>query len=98
MTAKKFLAENNIYYIEKDVATDQEAQREMTRRNVGGVPAFLIGDDMVVGLDKGRVLALADHRLVACPECGSKMRLPVNKGKLKVTCSNCGNLFLTKPK
>ncbi len=98
MTAKKFLGENNIHYIEKDVNTDQDAQREMTRRNVAGVPAFLIGDDMVVGLDKGKVLALTDHRLVACPKCGTKTRLPLNKGKLKVTCSNCGNQFITQPK
>lgn len=98
MTAKKFLGENNIHYVEKDVNTDQEAQREMMKRKATGVPSFLIGDDMVVGLDRAKILALADHRLVACTECGTKMRVPSNKGKLKVTCSNCGNRFIANPK
>jgi DNA-directed RNA polymerase subunit RPC12/RpoP len=70
----------------------------MMKRHAAGVPAFLIGDDMIVGLDKSKILALTDHRVVSCPECGTKMRLPANKGQLKVTCSNCGNRFLAKPK
>lgn len=53
------------------------------------MPSFLIGDEMVVGLNKARILELVDHRLVACPQCGAKMRVPTNKGSLTVTCPKC---------
>ncbi len=33
----------------------------MIRRKARGVPAFLIGDDMVVGLDKTQILQLVNH-------------------------------------
>jgi RNase P subunit RPR2 len=62
-------------------------------RNVMGVPAFLIGDDMVVGLDRQRVLSLVDHRLVSCDQCSQKMRVPIGKGRIKVTCPKCSNKF-----
>ena len=96
--AKKFLAENNIHYVEKDVNQDPGARSEMMRRKVTGVPAFLIGDDMIVGLDQAKVLSLVDHRVVPCSRCGTKIRIPVNKGKLRVTCAKCGNVFETEPK
>lgn len=93
--AKKFLSQNNIHFIEKDVNVDREARNEMIRRKVTGVPAFLIGDDIVVGLDKAKLLALVDHRLVECENCHKKMRVPHNKGKLKVSCPNCGHTMTT---
>lgn len=64
------------------------------RRGISGVPAFLIGDEMVVGLDRARVMSLVDHRLMICDKCGTKMRVPTGKGKIKVTCSKCGNKFV----
>ena len=67
----------------------------MMKLGVTGVPTFLIGEDVVVGLDRNRVLALVDHKLVTCEKCGSKMRVPKNKGTLKVTCSKCGHKFIT---
>lgn len=81
--------------MEKDINVDSEARKFMMQRGVSGVPSFLIGEEMVVGLDKEKVLALVDHRLVACEKCGSKMRLPINKGKLKVTCPKCQHKFET---
>ncbi|GAB1475883.1 hypothetical protein MASR2M70_07150 [Bacillota bacterium] len=48
-----------------------------------------------MGLDTSRILTLVDHRLISCEKCGKKMRVPINKGVLKVTCANCGNVFTT---
>lgn len=62
-------------------------------RNVMGVPAFLIGDDLVVGLDEKKVLSLVDHRLVYCKKCSQKLRVPVGKGRITVTCPKCSNKF-----
>lgn len=59
-----------------------------------GVPTFLIGDDVIVGLDRNRVLGLVDHQLISCEKCGTKLRVPKDKGTLKVTCSKCQNKFI----
>lgn len=77
---------------------DPAARQEMLRRSVTGVPAFLIGDDLVVGFDRERILALVDHRLATCSRCGAKLRVPTGKGRLKVTCRNCGNTFEYDPR
>jgi hypothetical protein len=31
-----------------------------------------------------------------CPACGTKLRFPINRGKIRVTCS-CGNIFIADP-
>ncbi|MPN03677.1 hypothetical protein SDC9_150909 [bioreactor metagenome] len=67
------------------------------RRNISGVPTFLIGDDVVVGLDKAKILKLVDHRVVECEQCHSKMRVPIDKGTIKVTCPKCSHTFNVTP-
>lgn len=63
----------------------------MARRNISGVPAFFIGDDVVVGLDKARILKLVDHRVVECPVCHTKVRVPINKSDIIAKCPKCKN-------
>lgn len=36
-----------------------EARQELIKRNIRGVPTFLIGEDVVVGLDKAKILEFA---------------------------------------
>jgi len=91
--AKEFLARNKISFIEKDISVDDEAQAELTKRNIKGVPTFLIGDDVVIGFDKQRILALVDHRVIECEKCQTRMRVPIDKGNLKVICPKCKNQF-----
>ena len=76
---------------------DAQARSELTRRNISGVPSFLIGDDMVVGLDKAKILVIVDHRVIQCEKCQTKMRVPINKGPIKVTCPKCAHSFEVKP-
>jgi glutaredoxin len=87
--AKTFLTQNKIKFIEKDINKDAAANNELVKRNIKGVPTIFIGDDVVVGLDKEKILKLVDHRIVECPECHTKLRVPINKGKLNVTCPKC---------
>ncbi len=75
--------------MERDISADPEARKEMMRRKVTGVPTFLIGDDVVVGLDQSKVLSLVDHRVKVCSSCGTKLRVPTDKGKVIVKCPNC---------
>ncbi len=92
--AKKFLAQNNIHFEERNVSQDYAAAEELQSRNIRGVPAFFIGDDVVVGFDQAKLLQLIDHRLVECPKCGQKLRVPVNKGKIEVICPKCAEKFV----
>lgn len=36
------------------------------------------------------------HRYFKCPSCGQQLRVPRDKGKIKVTCRSCGTSFETK--
>lgn len=94
--AKEFLKENKIHYIEKDINVDMNAQNELTKRNIKGVPTFSIGDEFVIGLDKDKVLNLVDHKLITCDQCHTKLRIPINQGNMKVTCPKCKNSFMGK--
>ncbi|MBR0596681.1 glutaredoxin family protein [Sinanaerobacter chloroacetimidivorans] len=87
--AKDFLIQNKIHFIEKDVNVDPQARHEMTSRNITGVPTFLIGNDVVVGLDKMKILELVDHRLVKCPNCNTTIRVPTNEGRISARCPKC---------
>lgn len=89
--AKEFLSKNNIHYVEKNISLDHEAMQELQSRNIQGVPAFLIGEDMVVGLDQQKILKLVDHRVMKCQNCSQKLRVPVNKGKIDITCPKCSH-------
>jgi ABC-type thiamine transport system substrate-binding protein len=84
--------------VEKDINVDAEARQEFTRRKLEGVPAFIIGEDVVVGLDKAKILALVDHRVIECEQCHTKLRVPTNRGSLKVTCPKCKNVFDWTPR
>ena len=37
-----------------------------------------------------------EHRYFRCPHCGQQLRVPRGKGKITVTCRNCGNSFEEK--
>ena len=36
------------------------------------------------------------YKYFKCPKCGQRMRAPLHKGKIRVTCSQCANVFITK--
>ena len=36
------------------------------------------------------------YKYFKCPKCGQRMRAPRHKGKIRVTCNQCTNVFLTK--
>lgn len=57
--AKEFFTENDITYTEHDVSTDQDKRSEMIEiTGQMGVPVIVIGEDVVVGFDEGKVKEL----------------------------------------
>lgn len=93
-TAKRYLREKGYSFTEKDVNKDAAARDEFTRRGLRGVPAFVIGDQVVEGLDTEKIESLVDYSIINCPECDSRLRVPKNKGKISVKCPKCGASFV----
>jgi predicted nucleic acid-binding Zn ribbon protein len=91
-----YLREKGISYEEKNISIDQAARSELMKRGLRGVPAFIIGNDVVVGLDKDKIEKLIDYTVTNCPKCPSRLRIPKGKGTLTVTCPNCSAEFKIK--
>ena len=54
-----FFQENNVAFTEHDVASDLEKRQEMIDlTSQMGVPVIRIGDDVVIGFDKGKLTEL----------------------------------------
>lgn len=43
-----------------------------------------------------RVKQSATHRFYKCPKCGQTVRVPKGKGKIRITCPKCGEVFIKK--
>ena len=57
--AKEFFKEKNIAYTEHDVASDLEKRKEMIEKSGQmGVPVIQIGDELVVGFNKPKIVEL----------------------------------------
>ncbi len=91
--AKNFLFQNKIQFEQKDISVDAKARAELNRRSISGVPTFLIGTEYVTGFNPSKILKLIDHRVVECKKCSTKMRVPTNKGILKIKCTHCVHEF-----
>ncbi len=65
------------------------------RRKIMGIPAFIIGNDVVVGLNKAKIESLLDYKIIHCIECPTKLRIPKNKGTILITCPECKSKFKT---
>lgn len=58
---KTFLDEHDIPYTDYNVAEDTEKRTEMIEKSGQmGVPVIYIGDELVIGFDKDRIVELLD--------------------------------------
>jgi hypothetical protein len=39
---------------------------------------------------------LRQYKYFICPQCAKRLRVPRGKGRIRVTCTNCGNVFETR--
>ncbi len=83
-------------FTEKDVSNNQSYQKELVDLGARGVPTFKIGDEVIVGFDQNKIMNLIDYKVISCPKCSTRTRVPKNKGKIKVTCKNCNEKFVIK--
>lgn len=92
--AKEYLAKSGYLYQVRDIDKDPGARDEFSKLGVQGVPAFEIGGELVVGLDPEKLEKLLDYIIKPCHNCHRKMRIPKEKGKIRVTCPHCSHRFV----
>ena len=57
--AKEFFKEKNVPYTEYDVASDMVRRKEMIEKSEQmGVPVIIIGDELIVGYNKPKIVQL----------------------------------------
>lgn len=93
INAKNYMKASGILFEERDVNDNPMAREEYQKLGVQGVPAFVIGDQVIVGFDRDKIESLLDYYFIHCPACKTKMRIPKNKGKIKITCPKCSHGF-----
>ena len=93
INAKKFLKQEGIAFEGRDVNTNPAARDEYAKLNLRGVPAFVIGGEVIEGFNEQRIKSLLDYFVVSCPSCKARMRVPKNKGQIKVSCKTCETQF-----
>lgn len=86
-----YLRNKGYSFEERDINKDIAARNELSRRGIQGVPAFIIGEDVVVGFDPTRIEGLLDYTVINCPSCNSRLRVPKGKGKIKIKCPKCNS-------
>ena len=60
---KAFLIKKGVGYEEKNVATDETARKELVKiSGQMGVPVTVIGENVIIGFDKGALEHLLEHR------------------------------------
>jgi hypothetical protein len=57
------------------------------------VPAFNIDGQYIVGFDRAKLEGLVLGKVVECPKCRAQHRVPRGKGRIRITCSQCGTKF-----
>ena len=64
------------------------------KKGLRGVPAFVVGNESFVGLDIQKLMQLIDYKIINCPHCKQRLRVPKDKKNLKITCQKCKNNFI----
>lgn len=97
-TAKDYLTEKGFKFKERNVSRDPLARQELMNHHIMGVPAFIIGNESVVGLDREKIETLIDYTVESCPHCQHRTRVPKGIGKVKITCKACKEPFIIQTK
>lgn len=68
----------------------------MAKYKMSGVPSFYIDGEVIIGLDKSKLLKLIDFKIFKCEKCNTKMRVPKDKGTIIITCKGCETKYKIK--
>lgn len=94
--AKEFLTKEGYKFTAKEITNNPTYQQELTKLGARGVPTFVIEEEVIIGFNKEKIIRLLDYKVMNCPACNKRMRIPKNKGKIKATCPKCHQNFIIK--
>ncbi|SCY67028.1 glutaredoxin family protein [Alkaliphilus peptidifermentans] len=57
-TAKEYLMEKGIKFTERNVSEDTSARKELMSKGIMAVPVVQVGEETIVGFDKGKIESL----------------------------------------
>ncbi len=84
-------------------ARENQKFLEMTsdfRKNKGGSGSYRSGTGYGAGYGSyaraARPQKDKDHKILRCPTCGAKLRVPKGVGKINITCPHCNLKFIKK--
>jgi glutaredoxin-like YruB-family protein len=60
VSAKEYLNEKGVEYVERNVQTDKEARKELMAMGHMGVPVLIINGEELVGFDKDKIDSLLE--------------------------------------
>ena len=73
--------QENMKYLTYETAVKQWFRRTFRTKSAGKNPT---GSE------------LKQYKYLICPQCAQRLRVPRGKGRIRVTCTNCGNVFETR--
>ena len=79
-----------------DVNEDAKANEEFHKLGLKGVPSFKIGEEIIMGFNPEKILSSVDYLVTNCPSCHGRLRVPKDKGKIRLTCPRCSHQFVMK--
>jgi hypothetical protein len=85
--------QENMKYLTYETAVKQWFQR--TFRTKGAGKTYRTPRAKRGGKSPTRA-ELKQYKYLICPQCAQRLRVPRGKGRIRVTCTNCGNVFETR--
>jgi glutaredoxin-like YruB-family protein len=55
VSAKQYLSQKGVDYVEKNVSTDPQARKELIQMGYMGVPVIIVDGEEIVGFDRNRL-------------------------------------------
>ena len=95
MTSRNFNKRNqeNMKYLTYETAVKDWFRRTFRTKNAGGAYKA----PRAKRAHKNPTWAeMKQYKYLICPQCAQRLRVPRGKGRLRVTCTNCGNVFETR--
>jgi len=84
--------QENMKYLTYETAVKNWFRRTFRAKNAGGYSA-----PRAKKAGKAPTWAeMKQYKYLICPQCAQRLRVPRGKGRIRVTCTNCGNVFETK--
>jgi len=85
--------QENMKYLTYETAVKQWFKRTFRTKGAGG--AYSAPKAKRAG--KNPTWAeMKQYKYLICPQCAQRLRVPRGKGRIRVTCTNCGNVFETR--